>query len=142
MATTHHSRPSIHSKRPLSIHARPSRPGLLSKRANSHGAVKGIPKTSPHHEDDSDDEGVMATSFLQYWYVIGCLYLSEPINSNVHLALLARSKSSLLIIPSCIALRGMHLHCSLCAFHTHMNIAARRRTTQSLFHISTTNHHH
>ncbi|KAF2794645.1 hypothetical protein K505DRAFT_241689 [Melanomma pulvis-pyrius CBS 109.77] len=62
---TQHSRPSNHSKR-LSAHARPTRPAPLSRRSNSHGAIKGLQKAAHHQEEDSEDEGVMATSFLQY----------------------------------------------------------------------------
>ncbi|KAF2715115.1 hypothetical protein K504DRAFT_496998 [Pleomassaria siparia CBS 279.74] len=75
---THHARPSNHSKKPLPTHARPTRPVHLSKRTSSYGAVKGLSKPTHNHqhhhqhhhqhqEDDySEDEGAMATSFLNY----------------------------------------------------------------------------
>jgi hypothetical protein len=65
MAT--HTRQLSHTKRPLSVHARPSKPAPLSKRSHSHGASK---KAVPLHkkEEEIEDEDLMATSFLQYWY--------------------------------------------------------------------------
>lgn len=65
MAT--HTRQQSSSKRPLPAHARPSKPAPLSRRSNSYGASK---KAVPLHkkEEEIEDEDLMATSFLQFWY--------------------------------------------------------------------------
>ena len=66
MAT--HTRQTSYSKRPLPAHARPSKPAPLSKRTNSHGASK---KAVPLHKKEEvfeEEEDLMATSFLQFWY--------------------------------------------------------------------------
>ncbi|KAF2640997.1 hypothetical protein P280DRAFT_489503 [Massarina eburnea CBS 473.64] len=60
---THHSRhPSTHSKRPLPVHARPSKPVPLSKRSPSYSASKKL----VHREESTEDEESMATSFLNF----------------------------------------------------------------------------
>lgn len=68
MATHHHhaSRSSNHSKRPLPAHARPSKPGPLSKRSNSHGASKGGQKVAHHRDEEPEDDESMAASFLNF----------------------------------------------------------------------------
>ncbi|KAF9737568.1 hypothetical protein PMIN06_007812 [Paraphaeosphaeria minitans] len=60
-----HTRQPSHTKRPLPPHARPSKPAPLSKRSHSHPASK---KAAPLHHTDEDtgDEDLMATSFLQF----------------------------------------------------------------------------
>ncbi|KAF1961935.1 hypothetical protein CC80DRAFT_436382 [Byssothecium circinans] len=63
MATVHSRHPSAHSKRSLPAHARPTKPAQLSKRSSSSHcpAKKVVPK-----EEDIEDEGSMATSFLNF----------------------------------------------------------------------------
>lgn len=65
MAT--HTRQTSHSKRPLPAHARPSKPAPSYKRTNSHGASK-KQALLQKKEDEFDDDELMATSFLQFWY--------------------------------------------------------------------------
>ncbi|KAF2497505.1 hypothetical protein BU16DRAFT_316011 [Lophium mytilinum] len=64
MATQHRS--AHHPKKQLPAHARPSKPAPLSKRSHSYGGHKGGRKADHHKEEDTEDEEVMASSFLQY----------------------------------------------------------------------------
>lgn len=66
MATHHARHPSHHSKKPLPVHARPSKPAPLSKR--SHSYSKSSHKAAHSRDLDlaDDEEDSMAVSFLNY----------------------------------------------------------------------------
>lgn len=66
------------SKRSAQVHSR-TKSASLAKRGGSHGAAskkaEKAEKIASKHRDslDDDDDPVMATSFLQYWYVADTL---------------------------------------------------------------------
>jgi hypothetical protein len=64
-----HVRHSFHYSK-KSLPARSSRPAPLSKRKQSHRS-KGASKVVHYEEVETDEEeGSMAVSFLNYWYVL------------------------------------------------------------------------
>ncbi|KAK7177544.1 hypothetical protein PSPO01_16404 [Paraphaeosphaeria sporulosa] len=79
MAT--HTRQQANSKRPLPANARLTKPALLSKRANSHGASKKAMHL--HKEEEIEDEDLMATSFLQFCTTCE-KQISVPFNSVLY----------------------------------------------------------
>ncbi|KAI8942117.1 hypothetical protein NX059_000211 [Plenodomus lindquistii] len=66
MATHHVRHPSHHSKKPLPVHARPSKPAPLSKRSHSYSKSSHKAAHSRDIDIEDDEEDSMAVSFLNY----------------------------------------------------------------------------
>ena len=66
MATHHVRHPLHHSKKPLPLHARSSRPAP-SHPKRTHCSKPGLKPAHSQHPDGDGDDDAMAVSFLNYW---------------------------------------------------------------------------